>query len=322
MSASESRFIFRGPIDLDTGEVADYEVPLLGVESVRLSGQTQTNKEPLYGQDADDTFLTPLSGQKSIQISGSVGFSRMAELNPTLPRVDAVRKYILQIEALVLAQQGIGWEIDDQVRNRIFAGTNPTGEDFAGGFLVEASSWTYDTANNERLTYTINAKFGAGVQDTTNPEAYISEYLNSLNPGDIEDKIEIVSIVGLNDPLQVDTYTFSEVSNRRFKRKVNVINTDIIHNTELPVVATLESGVDATYVFSGVVYETDTQAFEETIREFDEDIQGKTAIVTDALVGRQLSGTIGNSTTTIEASRPNRFTFDIEMDIGANIFIT
>lgn len=322
MSTSESRFIIKGPIDLDTGQVRDYEVPLLGVESVGLSGQTQTNKEPLYGTEADETFLTPLSGQKSIQISGSVGFSRMAELNPTLSRVDAVRKYILQLEALVLAQQGIGWEIDDQVRNRIFAGTNPTGDDVASGYLIETSTWTYETANNERLAYTISAKLGAGVQDTANPESYVNEYLNSVPPNEIEDKMEIVSVTGLNTPSQVDTYTFSEVANRRFKRKVDVINTDIIHNTELPVVATLESGVDATYSFSGVIYETDTQTFEETIREFDEELQGKTVTVTDALVGRQLSGTIGNSTTTIEASRPNRFTFDIEMDIGDNIFIT
>lgn len=302
MRDDSARLVIEGPVGLNE-VVDDFQVNLYNAQSARLNAQTETNQQTVPGEDSEDTILAPLTGSRSVRLEGDTSFSRINRSFPSLGMKESVRRWIRKLEALVLPTQGLGWKVTDTVRGVTYQPIDDSDTDSQRGLLIDDVEWSYNPEESQRVSWSVSGEFSEGVQNPLDPNAY----LNKTTPKEIfRDQLEVGGTV-------VDlTY----VEERRINRSIQLNNTDLIHQTEgeSPITGVFDSGVEAEVSFRGTIHDADS--FESTVQWFDTEIQGSEAELFDEFAGRVWTGTIADSSSTINAAEPSRFEFDITLEIG------
>lgn len=283
-------------------ELNSFTYELITPNSFQASSQTDTRRQSIFGRDDDDAILAPVSGKRSARIDGSTSFSAMDRYFDTRDLKSSVRTYIRRLESLVLPEQGLGWRVTDNVRNRVY---DPT-ED--RGFLFTGISWQHSASEPNTLEWDIDFEKADGVQDGETPERYIRR----RGMSDVgRDRVEVNDVV----------LEFAEVDTRRVERSLDISSNDLLHQLEndeegsSPVLGIIESGIETEVTFNGTVYVPDE--FESTINSFDRELHGDEAKLYDELSGTVWIGTITNSSSTVNAGEPaNRFDFSVELEVG------
>jgi hypothetical protein len=309
-------FGVQGPYDQE-GNQEFFSFRFLTLDESRAKSETDTNRQSIFGQEDEDAVLSPVSGSRSHSLSGEAGYRVIDNEYDTLSRKESVRRYIRELEALVLSQQGAGWRVDDTVRGQ---SKSPVSDD--RGFLFEEVGWEHDASEPGRIKYDADLVTANGVQDTTNPDNYISRRSEGYNG---------VDKVVVGDDVTIE---FAQVDSRRVSRSVDVQRNDLMHQLDSgggggdggdgddsggsPVIGVVQSGVETEVNIQGTVIAPDD--FESTVREFDKEIHGSTAFFYDALSGAVWEGAISSSSSTLEAGKPkNRFGASIDIEIGRNL---
>jgi hypothetical protein len=306
MRNQSSRILISGPIDLDETDLG-FSIQLFNAESARTNSQTNTNRKDVPTFGADESILTPISGSRNIRLQGQTSFQKISGAFPSSGVKESVRRWIRKLEALVLPQQGLGWKVNDYERGVTYQPVDGTDTDKKRGLLISDVEWEFNPEEAGTVSWSIDGEYSEGVQEALDPQ---SEYINNYPLLDFD-----------QDQLTVggETIDLSYVENRRVDRTVDINNTELLFQLEdsfgdSPLVGFLESGVTADVSFTGTVY--DANSFESTVQLFDGGIQGETAVLTDSFAGRNWSGTISDSSSTIEAGRPNRFDFELTLEVG------
>lgn len=287
------------------GSFESLDLPLFNARSFDVESEAQTNRETVPGEEDGDSLLAPISGSRSVRLSGQTSVSAVSTVYPSLGRIESLRTWLRSLEALVLPQQGLGWQIQDSVRGKTY---DPTSN---RGVLFDDVSWSYSPSDGERFDYTVSGQFSEGVQNRDSP----SEYISNTGVEDIQtDKLVIEP--ASQSPLEID---FSHVENRNLSRTTRINSTDLIFQQEeqtgdSPVLGTINEGVTTDLTIDGTIYEP--TSFAGTVQEFDRELQGEIAEFQDEFSGKVWIGTISNSSTSIENGRPNRFDFDATLEIG------
>ena len=296
------KVVVEGPVNLDE-TVGAFRLPLYTANSFRVSNQTETNQESIATFDSEDAFLAPLEGSRDIRVDGDASFSRVNQGYPSLDVKDSVRQWLASFEALVLPGQGLGWKVIDEVRGTVYEPVS-TEDDKRRGLLFSTVTWEHDASDGQRFSYNFDGEFSEGVQRPNDPSRYVEKVR-------IDDPPEV-------DRLEVDGYQieFDSVDQRRVRRNVELNSTELIHQEDdSPMTGLIESGVETEVRFRGIAILPDN--FESSIQQFDTEIQGKTAVINDAFAGRRWSGTIGQSSSTIESGQAaNQFEIEVQLDVG------
>ena len=288
----------------DTNEnFESLDFALYNSDSFSVESQTQTNKQSVPGRDDGETVLSPVSGSRQFRLGGDTSFSSLNRGFGSSDVKNNVRTWVRQLESLVLPQQGLGWELSDEVRGETYS---PVG---SRGVLFDNVTWEYSPSDGNLIDWTVSGEFSEGVQNQDSPQDYI-------------DGREVIDVT--EDKIEVGNYSldFSYVENRRVDRSVNLQGTDLIHQLEendgdSPVLGTIDSGVETEVSFDGKVYKPDN--FESEVRSFDTELQGEEAQLFDEFSGSVWTGTIASSDSTLNAGEPNRFDFSVTLEIGTVI---
>lgn len=297
---SSPKVTIEGPYDTDEN-LNSFSLDLITADDFSKSSSTDTRRESIFGRDDDESILAPVSGSRSARVSGTTSFSAMDRYFGSSDLKKSVRRYIRSLESLVLPTQGLGWRVEDKVRDSVY---DPVSD---RGFLITDMSWQFAASSPNQLNWDVEFENADGLQDGLSPE----EYIDRRGYEDVgRDRI----VVG-NTEIE-----FAEVSDRRVERSVNIRNNDLIHQTEeaqgdSPVLGVIESGIETNVTFGGTIYEPDN--FLSTVQAFDTELHGESASLHDELSGTVWEGTITSSDSTInEGEPPNRFDFQIDLQVG------
>lgn len=296
MRTTQAGLVLEGPVDLDTS-LGLFEVELFNTDRARVSNETETNIESIPGQGSNESITAPLEGKRSVRYDGDTSFSRLNKAYGSRGRKDSVRQWLASVEALVLSQQGLGWKVTDRARSDTY---DPVTD---RGMVITSSEWSYSPDSGERLSWGVDGELSEGAQPAKDPSGYVSTRRSGTEP--------------TTDSLQVAgfTFEFSYVESRRVTRNVSLNNTEMIHQTEdSPMAGLIESGVETEVKWDGTLYASDS--FTDDVKDFDRRIQGEEASLHDSFAGTVWNGTISDSNSTVEAGRPNRFDFDLTLDVG------
>jgi len=287
-----------GPIDLDGSMGSAQEFDLYNIDSSRFNTNTQTNNESIPGFDSEDSISTPLTGSVSRSINGR-GSPLAIHMGVNEGEVtESLRRWLYGFEALVLPEQGLGYDIESSVRGGDY---DPRVGD--SGFLVSTVRWSLTSRNISRFDWNIDLELSEGVQSVSRtPDDYISE---QLDQNVTVDKVEVDGL----------TLEFDEVDERSVSRSVDINTVDLMHQFDIPLTGVIETGVETDVEFSGRVLNEDATDLAQTVRDFDQELQGKEATVFDSFSGRSFTGTISRSSSDFSAGQPKAFDFSLDLEV-------
>lgn len=279
---------FRGPID---GE--NRETPLYQTKNARHSNQTNPEAADVPGKDAEETKLSPLTGQISVDYDGVVNLNQFSDRqNPK----SALREYLFELESLVLPKQGAGYAVTDEVRDVTYDGDLPV--------MVEEVRWSLDSTEVTRAEWSVSGVRNRGKQEPKSRRRYIDN--QSVSEYD-RDKI-IIS----DGP----TVPYANVSTRRVTRSIQLNTMQIFNQIDAPSVGLAESGVRQEVNMSGVVdYVSDSVL----IRQIDQ-YEGSQAQIQDMFTGRTYSGVLTNVRSEVQEGNARQAEVDVELTVGTSLF--
>jgi len=297
------RITFTGPIDTEGGRQDAQEVELYTGESYDVSASTQTQSEAPPTSESDDTVLSPLQGTREYSLSGLTSVQTISEGFPSLDRKESLRRWLYSLEALVLPQQGLGYEVGDFLRGEDIV---PSVDD-EQGILVQQVRWTLDSVDIERAEWEIDFQIAEGIQEPSlTPERYI----------DRQDSLS-ATIDGIEANGQF--VTFEEISTRRVTRSIDLNAVDLMYGTDVPQSGVFDSGVQEEIQFDGRVRECNESLRKEKATFIDTELHGKTAVIYDSFTDRTYEGAVNASTTSFEKGKPNSFEFRTTLEVGDNL---
>lgn len=294
------RFSITGPIGIDGSESNARTVELYTGESYDVSGQTQTQSESPPTEESDEAILTPLEGSREYSLSGLTTIQSISKGYPSYSNKESLRRWLYGLEALVLPQQGLGYEINDILRAEdIDPRLNPD-----RSVLISQVRWTLDSDDITRAEWEVEFELAEGVQEVSKtPQEYIEEQKR--------DSVTADAVGTPEEVIEVD-----EVTTRRVARSIDVNVVNLMHNTDLPVTGFFDSGVREEVQFDGVVTTDDSQSLDEKAVFFDTEVHGETVRVFDEYSDRVFEGAVDSSSTSFESGKANSFEFRLSLDVG------
>lgn len=289
--------------------LSGYETDLYLSEESNTSADTDVNQEDIPTQDDDEALLAALSGSRDFLYSGTANGIRLLEDNfgsnirPNDPDpVSALKEYLIQIESLVLPEQGSGYALVDNVAG---VDITPDGE---LGVLVSNASWEYTDGDGVKAEWNVEAQLGEGLQgiDELRIEYFQGE-IESIQSFD-ETVLSAESGPSLN---------MGYAETRRYERDIDINVTEIIHDFDLPVVGVIETGVKGTFNISGKVSDRDTsRTLPEWANTLNTEMHGTEVTLQDEFTGREFSGAVGSTNADVKAGTPNIVEYRVEIAIG------
>lgn len=273
--------------------------PLFLGDSLRDSTQTETEEQSIPGEE--DSILTALLGQRDINLDGTINGQLLMGVERDFgdDPVDAIIEWIFEFESLALPGQGVGYIFVDDVRGMTLE--PPT------GILIEEAEWVYDSGQGTVGEWRITAHVGEGVQPVAQPRStYISDQRDAQTT--IDDDELVVENVG--------TIPLAEVQSRRYSRNIDINLSNIVHNTDIPVVGTLTTGVRRQFQLDCRISRHDVPDLKETSRELSNDLHGREVTFRDAFTEREFEGVVRESTVTWDAGVSGMFEANISIDMG------
>jgi hypothetical protein len=307
---SDPRVIINGPFDA-AGNNLGRLTPLYLSNEAEARTETETNQKDIPGKDSDASIVNPLEASRDFSYNGETsGLYLMREGYGDTPK-EAVRNYIFELESLVLPYQSSGYVLDDKENDIEYvagAGTKSV--------MVEEVSWTYNEGDNIRLEWDVSLLQGEGVQESQNQlsrRRYISDQQNKVQSSPT-DKLEFLGFtLSLGNPSKINAI-----------RSVDIEAQQLLHNTDTPQVAAIDSGVKEEVRIDGLV--TDQKAdiglpidVNDWASKLNIQAHGVQSTVTESMTGRTFGGTLEDTSTTFESGRPRACEYSLTFKIGKNV---
>jgi hypothetical protein len=221
---------------------------------------------------------------------------------------EAFRRWLFEIESLVIPYQGVGYKLDDSVRGFV---KDPTTDE--QGVLVEEVSWTYSKEDFFTTEYDVSAVLTSGVQPATQSN---TDYDNRSQ---FIDQQFGRGFTGKDALIRTDNKSvqFDGVESRTLSRSVDVKNEELLAQTggENQAVGLIQSGVEITLQIEGT-FARNPSELQRIASFFDTSSRGSEVTVSDAVTGRDFSGVLSSVTTTFESGQERRLTVSTELQVG------
>lgn len=241
--------------------------------------ETETNVKanavPLM--DGSDTIITALEAQESPALSGRATANRISNLaGYSNDPETALSDWVQRLESLCQSEQGAGWTLQDDERNRSIQ------------FIVDEVSWTYSYGAPYQVEWVVEGVRGEGIleQVARNP--------SSATP---------------NTSASLDTLDLGSIEEFQMRRQMEVNTIPLAYGDSSNTVVTPDSGVVREVSWSGVKTGSMT-----ALRSFDDSMRGKLgsnqdSTLTTAFPGNQYNVIVGNYNSTIAAGSPHKLRY-------------
>lgn len=318
---SEPQIFIRGPIPPEGTTPQDPETPLYLGDDSTVSTETDTQKQDIPTQDSEETILAPISGKQFIRASGVIQGRYLSRNDSFLLRRSnvsesdsevvyspqtAYRLYVYQLESLVLPEQGRGYIVEDNLRNKTF---KPGTGEF--GVLFDSVSHEYNAGEGFRGSWSVEGQVTDGLQNIDDRVGYIDDQITKLQNFD-RDQAEVVT--------PNTTVTLGEIEKMSRSRDIDLNTSDLIHqqNEKDSVnVSAIESGVKESASFEGRIADHQTDKdLSEVARNLGLDIHGEEAELYDTITGRKIEGAVSDSESTFVEGEPDKIEYRVELDVG------
>lgn len=271
-------------------------------EEATNEAETDLKPQNIPTQDDEDTLLAPIQGKKSFRWQGKVvGNYAVRQGFGETPKTALIR-WLIEGESLVSSEQGNGYKVTDNVRDRVF---EPSGS--TPGVLIESFDWTYETGDNVSAEWNLDGQVTEGMQSTNNRQRYIDTEFNQ-RPNIQTDSLEI-SGSGLSFPL-------GDLSSRSYNRSVDLQVSEMIHNSDLPSTGLAQSGVNGELDLDGRVTRDDVGNLKSFAKQIVENLHGVEVTFRDSFTSREFSGAVTDSSATFEQGRPDIVNYRISLTVG------
>lgn len=157
-------------------------VYLWNVEEFRADNRADINASNVPGLDSDETILGGFLGREEFSLSGTASGNRLAGKarqgtagRNGLPtdRYTALKEYLYRLESLVQQDQGIGYSLIDDQRNRSIDPSSADPDDW-NGFIVESITWELSSGEKFNIDYTLEGTRAQGVSIDNNRQVGIN----------------------------------------------------------------------------------------------------------------------------------------------------
>lgn len=285
--------------DRSTGPVT----ALYLTEEARDSAETDANRQSIPLQDDDEALLASLTGRRSVDYNGVGNAQRLYEADLGDDMEEALLEQLFRLESLVLAEQGQGYRVSDNVRHEVY---NP-GED-TPGVLFDEVSWEQESGQPNRFEWRLSGQVSEGMQDATSRGRYVADQFTRQVPV-LEDELVSEDVV----------LSLGDVRSRRYERTIELDTMDMVHQFDVPNVGIAESGVEGTFSIDGRLTEEDVDDLAEAATQITDDVHGRQSTIRDAFTSREFRGSVTDSSTTFEAGVPDVLDYRIELMIGDEV---
>jgi len=297
-----------GPFD-ESGSSQGPQTELYLADEATANTDTQTDQQDIPGQDDESALLAPYGGKTDFSYEGRVVPSRLP--NGQSDPFTAVRDWTIEFESLCLSQQGIGFKLVDDVNG---FSLDPSSGPQSVGVLVDEASWTVTAGEGPVVEWRLEAKRADGVQSVETglrSDRISTEQANSTLNRFSNDSL----LIGQSTP---SSYSLGGVEEARYTRDIDLNVSQLIHNTDIPQVGVVETGVTSTFRVSGTVTDADVSGSLSTwAEEINTIAHGEFARIQETATQRVFEGALGSTSTTVTAGEPNRIEYTIELDIGS-----
>lgn len=127
---------------------------LVGAQESQSATDAQADVTSAPSQATDEALIVSLKARESLPLSGTATGIRLSSLSgyPSDP-ADALSQWVQEFETLVQPQQGDGWTLADDERNR------------SVNVVVTDLSWTHNAGGPYEVQWELTAERGEGVLD-------------------------------------------------------------------------------------------------------------------------------------------------------------
>jgi len=299
MSAS-SKLHVSGPYD-NSGNKYGPDIDFYLAQEATDTTETDTKPQSIPTQESDETILAPLQGKRSLRWQGKANGNRLYQAGYGTGPKSALINWLIEAESLISPEQGRGYEVVDDERGETFSpGSNSL------GVLFESFRWTYEVGSGTNAEWTLEGTVTDGMQKPRDRNKYIN---SPKNRGSFDEDIVKTTDGSYEFPL-------GELTERAFSRSIDLRTQDMVHQTDVPTVGISESGVKTEVTLEGRITRNNVSNLETSARQIVSDFHGREVDFEDSLMGRSRKGAIGNSSTTLEAGRPDITDYRIEIRVG------
>lgn len=317
----DPQILVRGPIPEGSTTPQEPDTPLYLSEDSTVSTETDTQKQDVPTQDSEETILAPISGKQFIRGSGVIQGRYLSRNTSSLiqrsnvsesdteivysPKT-AYRLYVYQLESLVLPEQGRGYIVEDNVRNKTF---EPSSSSF--GVLFDSVSHEYNTGEGFKGSWDVEGQVTDGVQNAVSRIEYIDDQIRKLQNFD-RDKAEVVTTS--------TSVNLGEIEKMNRNREIDLNTSDLIHqqdDKEAVNVSSIDSGVKENVTFEGRIADHQTsKTLSQVAKDLGLNIHGEEAVVYDTITGRDIRGAVADSESTFVGGEPDKVEYRIDIDVG------
>lgn len=271
-------------------------------EEATNEAETDLRAQNIPTQDDEETLLAPITGKKSFRWQGRIiGNYAVRQKLGSSPK-EALVRWLVEGESLVLSQQGNGYRVTDNVRDQVF---DPSGN--SPGVLIESFDWSYDTGNNVSAEWNLEGQVTEGMQSSKDRSRYIDKEFS--NRPDIQTDSLTIDGEGLSFPL-------GDLQSRSYQRSVDLQVSELFNNSDVPSTGLAQSGVNGELDLDGRVTRKDVGNLKDFAKQVVDNLHGSEVTFNDSFTSRRFTGAVSDSSATFEQGRPDIVNYRISISVG------
>jgi len=286
------------------GQPTGDQVDLYLVEDSTVEAETDTNERSIPGQDDDESVLAGLAGKRNARYQGIGNGLRLMYAGIGSDPVDALITWLIDLESLVQSNQGVGYEVEDDMREETIGPTQSS-----PGLLFDTVRWSQEGGSPTVVDWTLEGQVSDGVQQATNRSQYVTRENNRRDPTITTDSIETPTT----------SFNLGYVEERSYEREIDLNTLGLVHQYDVPNVGISESGVQGTFSVNGYITERDVPDLALVSRQINNVLHGVEVTINDAFTKRTWTGMVSDSDSSFAAGDPGRIEYRIEVTIGAEV---
>jgi len=281
------------------------------VQEATNSSETDSRQQSIVGQDDKNAILAGITGKRDVSYSGLANGYRLMQAGLGNDPVEALINGLYELESLVVAEQGQGYRVTDDVRSKTY---QP--EEGAVGILFDTIRWNYEAGEGLDVEWNLDGKLTEGVQNVASRSDYVDEQKRKRSFYE-DQRAEPETDRVTTDNLSIN---LGDVEKRSYERSVNLNATDLVHQYDFGTVGVIESGVEGEVRFEGLVSYHHVDDVKQVARQLNGPLQGVQVNLQDSFTRRDFPGLITDVSTTFKAGRPDRFEYQLTLTVGSQPF--
>lgn len=286
------------------GQPTGDQVDLYLVESSDVDAETETNERSIPGQDDDESILAGLTGKRNARYSGIGNGLRLYYAGIGSDPVDSLITWLIDLESLVQSNQGVGYEVEDDMREETIGPTQDS-----PGLLFDTVRWSQEGGSPTVVEWDLEGQVSDGVQQASDRQQYVTRENNRRDPSITEDTIDTPSI----------SFSLGYVQERSYEREIDLNTLGLVHQYDVPNVGISESGVQGSFSINGFITNRDVNDLAQVSRQINNDLHGVEVTINDAFTKRTWTGMVADSNSSFVSGEPGRIEYRIEVKIGVEI---